>query len=75
MTDSLILGCPTCNMEFFIEALCEDENGDIPNPVFCPFCASPDLTDDFGIPEVSRPRKTALTVLSGGKDKGGKNGK
>jgi len=48
--NSIILGCPACGMSFFIEALTEDGDGNIPNPLFCPFCSNNKIEEGFCIP-------------------------
>lgn len=57
---NIVLGCPTCHMMFFIEALTEDVKGDIPNPLFCPFCAAPDLVEGFDIDEIMNDHSSIL---------------
>jgi len=79
MDDSIILGCPTCRMVFFIDAFTTDPEGNTPNPLFCPFCAAPDLVDGFDMPEMEEDKPlpdnvVAITVLSGGKAHGGQDG-
>lgn len=45
--DNIILGCSECGMSFFLEALTEDRYGDIPNPLYCPFCSAQNLEEGF----------------------------
>lgn len=51
--DTIIISCLNCRMSFFIEALTGDYNGDIPNPSYCPFCASHELEEGFLLEDLS----------------------
>lgn len=87
----IIISCSGCRMSFFIEALTEDHNGNVPNPTYCPFCASHELEEGLLLDDLSdedaelfreemteqhRPEpRPKLTLLSGGKADGGQDGK
>ena len=71
----IILSCPACNMAFFIEALTEDVSGNVPNPLFCPFCSYKGLEEgfnDYAIlddePLYQTETNPKLTLLLGGQD-------
>jgi len=51
--DSIIISCLNCRMSFFLEALTGDYNGDVPNPTYCPFCASHELEEGFLLDDLS----------------------
>lgn len=71
----IILSCPACNMAFFIEALTEDVSGNVPNPLFCPFCSYRGLEEGFNDytvlddePVYQTETSPKLTLLYGGQN-------
>ena len=74
--DNIILGCSECGMSFFLEALTEDKDGNVPNPLYCPFCSAQTLEEGFSayIEEQIQEEKTdpiksrpSLRLLIGGR--------
>lgn len=88
--DSIILGCDQCGLVFLIELMVELP-GDIPNPMYCPFCGAnhEHLSEDIltaGEPSFSvetehggcsanHRSKPVLTLIPGGDQNGGPDGK
>ena len=69
MSDWNVLTCPGCNMAFFVETLMTDEDGNLPIPVFCPFCGHSELekgVHDFTEEKWQTPGgKPKLTLIKG----------
>lgn len=64
MDNSITLSCDDCNRQFYIELFTEDDDG-YPNPIYCPFCGSSDMSEVDRRAEQAEPVSSTTTSGTG----------